>query len=105
MDGLTASAASETLAALLHYRPEVQVIGSETAGPCLDHIGEIPAVLTMPNFGIAVLSSLALIQQVEQRGCQAERGTLPDVAIEPSPAQLMAGEDPVLERALELAAQ
>lgn len=96
VDGTTASAAAELLAALRAARPESVFIGTETGSECGGHVGELPALYTAEKTALVVLVSLIELRHVATRGCQPGHGFAPDVAISYDVADFVAGRDPYL---------
>lgn len=96
VDGSTASAAAELIAALRAARPEAVLIGTETGSECGGHVGELPVLYTAEKTGLVVLVSLIELRHVATRGCQAGHGFAPDVAISYEAADFVAGRDPYL---------
>lgn len=96
VDGTTASAAAEMLAALRASRPGAIFIGEESGGECRGHVGELPVLYTSPARRIVVLISLIELTHVATAGCQPGHGFAPDVAISYDAADYLAGRDPYL---------
>lgn len=94
MDGVTASAAVELIAALRAHRPDVLLVGEETAGACDRHTGELPLAIRTAHAEVPVLLSLATLHQVAFEGCRPGHGVEPDVALTWTAAHVRAGTDP-----------
>ncbi len=104
VDGTTASAAAELLAALRAARPDSVLIGTETGSECGGHVGELPTLYTAEKTALVVLVSLIELRHVATRGCQSGHGFAPDVAISYDVADFVAGRDPYLTALADLPA-
>jgi hypothetical protein len=90
------------LGALLKYHRIGTFIGAETGGTyeCNDARREIHLEKTRLLLAVARIAFTAAVQ-----GLPRYRGIVPDIAVEPGLADILAGRDPVLERALSLIAR
>ncbi len=88
---------SEVFAGGLQESGRATVIGATTAGAVLP---SIPALLPTGGALVYVVSNFQTPKGIVLEG----RGVNPDVAVKPSRADLLAGRDTVLQRAIELAA-
>lgn len=105
IDGTTASAATEMIAALRAARPDAILVGTESGGGCGGHVGELPALYTAEKTGLVVLVSLIELRHVATPGCQAGHGFAPDVEISYQREDFLAGRDPYLAALPALAAR
>jgi C-terminal processing protease CtpA/Prc len=89
------------LCGLLKYHKIGTFIGTETGGTyeCNDARREIHLEKTRLRLFVARMAFTAAAQ-----GLPRYRGIVPDIAVEPSIADVLAGKDPVLERALAIIA-
>ena len=98
VDGATASAAVEMVAALRASRPDVRLIGEETQGGCAGHVGEMPIAYALSSSegtaGVTVLMSMIEITQVATEGCVPGHGFEPDVSVTYTLDDFLMGRDP-----------
>ena len=86
----------------LHFRKRATFIGEEAAGGYYGNTsGKIPTVI-LPNSKVAVRVPLQTYYLAVQ-GADLRRSILPDVEVKPEIQDLLAGRDPVMAKALELA--
>jgi hypothetical protein len=86
----------------LHSRKRAAFIGEEAAGGYYGNTsGRVPTVI-LPNSKIAVRVPLQTYY-LAVKGGDARRSILPDVEVKPALTDLLAGTDPVMGKALELA--
>lgn len=86
----------------LHFRKRATFVGEEAAGGYYGNTsGRMPTV-TLPNSKVAVRVPLQTYY-LAVKGADPARSILPDVEVKPAIGDLMAGNDPVMAKALELA--
>jgi hypothetical protein len=98
------SATGETTS-LFHYHRKAVFFGEECGAGYYGNTSGFMALATLPNTKIRARVPLVLYTMAVD-GYPPDRGLVPDVAVEPTIEDLLAGRDPALDRALEyLAAQ
>lgn len=100
IDPLTDSSAA-LVAAKLKQAGRATLIGEATGGSAEGPVAGMFAFLSLPNSGHML--HIPLLRQYGQPAERPEQGVAPDVKLRPALADLIAGRDPVLARALELA--
>jgi len=97
IDGLSFSATGETTS-LFHYHKKAVFFGEECGSGYYGNSSYM-VTATLPNTRIQVRMPLVL-NTMAVDGYPKDRGIVPDFPISPTIADLLAGRDPVLERAL-----
>src|ERR1700693_3874343 len=96
------AAASRPPVSNLHSRKRATFIGEEAAGGYYGNTsGRVPTVI-LPNWSVAVRVPLQTYY-LAVKGGDARRSILPDVEVKPTIEGLLAGDDPIMAKALELA--
>lgn len=97
------------VAAQLRSRTQAVFVGEETAGAAEGNTSGLNAQVTLPASGLRLKiqmygywNALGTAARAGAPGLRPGRGTLPDVTLVRSVANLIAGVDPVLERAMAL---
>jgi hypothetical protein len=95
--------------AQLRSRTQATFIGEETAGAAEGNTSGLNAQVTLPNSGLRLKiqmygywNALGTTGRAGAPGLRPGRGTIPDVTLVRTVANLIAGVDPVLERAMAL---
>jgi C-terminal processing protease CtpA/Prc/Flp pilus assembly protein TadD len=98
IDGLSFSATGETTS-LFHYHKKAVFFGEECGSGYYGNTSGFMVTATLPNTRIQVRIPLVLYTMAVD-GYPKDRGIVPDVPVTPTIEDLLAGRDPVLERAL-----
>jgi hypothetical protein len=101
MNGGTFSAAAEFVS-VAHQHQRAQFIGEECGGAYGGNTSGRSQYLTLPHSGITVEIPMVRYEMAVSRGALS-RGVLPDIEVTPSIDDVVAGRDPAMKRALELA--
>lgn len=101
MDGRTFSTAAD-VTATLHGLGRATFIGEESGGAYEGNTSGSSALAILPNSRFRVTVQMYGYYNHARRGTPG-RGTLPDITLPRTVADLLAGRDPALERAVELA--
>lgn len=96
--GLSFSATGETTS-LFHYHKKAVFFGEECGAGYYGNTSGFMVMVTLPNTGIQVRVPLVLYTMAVD-GYPADRGIVPDFPVGPTIEDLLAGRDPVLEKAL-----
>ena len=95
--------------AQLRSRTQATFVGEETAGAAEGNTSGLNALVTLPNSGLRLKiqmygywNALGSTGRAGASGLRPGRGTLPDVTLVRTVANVLAGVDPVLERAMVL---
>ena len=98
INGLSFSATGETTSLFHHYR-KATFFGEECGAGYYGNTSGFVVMVTLPNTGLRVGVPLVLYTMAVD-GYPADRGIVPDVPVTPTIEDLLAGRDPVMERAL-----
>jgi C-terminal processing protease CtpA/Prc len=98
IDGLSFSATGETTS-LFHYHKKAVFFGEECGSGYYGNTSGFMVMATLPNTRIQVRIPLVLYTMAVD-GYPKDRGIVPDHPVSPTIEDLLAGRDPVLERAL-----
>ena len=98
IDGGSFSATGETTS-LFHYYKKAVFFGEECGSGYYGNTSGYMVLATLPNTGIQVRIPLVLYTMAVD-GYPKDRGIVPDVPVTPTIEDLLAGRDPVMERAL-----
>ena len=98
IDGLSFSATGETTS-LFHFHKKAVFFGEECGAGYYGNTSGYIVVATLPNTRIQVRIPL-VIYTMAVDGYPKDRGIVPDVPVSPTIEDLLAGRDPVMERAL-----
>lgn len=86
--------------AVLHHLKRATFVGEETAGAAEGNTSGMNAMFRFPNSGLKLrISMYGYWNAVD---CTPGRGTLPDIAMERTVADLIAGKDKQMDKAMEL---
>ena len=96
--GLSFSATGETTS-LFHYHKKAVFFGEECGAGYYGNTSGFIVTVVLPNTGIRVRVPLVLYSMAVD-GYPKDRGIIPDVLVSPTIEDLLAGRDPVMERAL-----
>ena len=99
IDGLSFSATGET-ASLFHFYKKAVFFGEECGSGYYGNTSGFMVMATLPNTHIEIRIPLILYTMAVD-GYPKNCGIVPDVPLTPTIADLLAGRDPVLERALQ----
>ena len=98
IDGLSFSATGETTS-LFHFHKKAVFFGEECGSGYYGNTSGFMVMATLPNTGIQVRIPLVLYTMAVD-GYPKDRGIVPDFPVTPTIEDLLAGRDPVMERAL-----
>lgn len=98
IDGLSFSATGETTS-LFHYHKKAVFFGEECGSGYYGNTSGFMVMATLPNTRIRVQIPLVLYTMAVD-SYPKDRGIVPDVAVTPTIDDLLAGRDPVMEKAL-----
>ena len=98
IDGLSFSATGETTS-LFHYHHKAVFFGEECGAGCYGNTSGFMVMATLPNSGLRIRLPLILYSMAVD-GYPKDRGIVPEVPVSPAIEDLLAGRDPVLDRAL-----
>lgn len=99
LNGLSFSATGET-ASLFHHHRKAVFIGEECGAGYYGNTSGFMGMATLPNTKLRVRIPMVRYAMAVD-GYPADQGVVPDIAVEPTIDDLLAGRDPVLDRALE----
>jgi C-terminal processing protease CtpA/Prc len=98
IDGLSFSATGET-AALFHFYKKAVFFGEECGSGYYGNTSGFMVMATLPNTRIQIRIPL-ILSTMAVDGYPRDRGIIPDFPVSPTIEDLLAGRDPVMERAL-----
>jgi len=98
IDGLSFSATGETTS-LFHFHHKAVFFGEECGAGYYGNTSGFMVMVTLPNSGIQLRLPL-IIYSMAVDGYPQDRGIVPEVPVAPTIDDLLAGRDPVMDRAL-----